>query len=101
MGDDKLRAAFDQLPHPAQQVHLPRGRQRRFGLVENVKSVAEKAVFEQREETLAVRLLVERAVAVVAEHPVGDLLQFRRHIVETLGAQEIAVARGEAASQYD
>ena len=67
----------------------------------NIKSVSEEPVSEQRQKTFAVRLLVQRLVAVIFQYAVGDVFDFRRHVVETLRPQEIAVARLESASQND
>ena len=65
--DDDLAEAG--IVHPTRQFqkfHLPRGRQRRFGFVENVEALAFAALFEKTQEALAMGMRQEvgrRAVA--------------------------------------
>ena len=70
-------------------------RQRGLGLVEDVEALAGEAVGGEREERLAVRLLVQLRAAV--EREVGRELPVavddRGDVEEALGAQEVAVAR--------
>ena len=58
-------------------------------------------MFEQAQETFAVRLPVERQVAVIAVYAVGYLVDLGGDVVETLGTQEIAVARLQPASEHE
>ena len=52
-----------------QELELPGGRQRRFGFVHQIQGVCSKAVLEQREERLPMRLLMQRHAAVGAIRP--------------------------------
>ena len=63
--------------------------------------MSEEPVSEQRQKTFAVRLLVQRLVAVIFQYAVGDVFDFRRHVEATLRPQEKAVARLESATQND
>ena len=61
-GDDELPAAADVAVQQREKLQLPRGRQRGLWLVQEVQAVVPEAVDEEREERLAVRLLVEGPV---------------------------------------
>ena len=99
--DDELRSAFHELFYPAQHIHLPRRREGGLGLVEDIEPVPAEPVFEQAQEAFAVRLPVERLVAVIAVYAVGYLVDFGGDVVETFGTQEIAVARLQPASEHE
>lgn len=59
-GDEQLRAPADgQIVQDPQERELARGRQRRLRLVEQINPVLE-SILKQRQERLAVRLLVAR-----------------------------------------
>src|SRR3954468_5536017 len=94
-GDDELRAGARGAGDRGQRGQAARDRQRGLGLVEDVEALTGEAVRGERQERLAVRLLVELEAAV--ERQVGRELALFVHIggdvEEALGAQEIAVAR--------
>jgi hypothetical protein len=68
-GDDELGAGTGRGDDHGDQGQAARGRQRGLGLVEDVEAVGGEAVLGQREERLAVGLLVELDAAV--ERDVG------------------------------
>src|SRR4051794_35933782 len=70
---------------------LTHRRKRGLGLVQDVETVAEKPVQQQREEGFAVRLLVKRDAAVASGD--AEAVDLRGHVEERLGAKEIAVGR--------
>ena len=78
-----------------EQRERARDRERRLGLVEQVEAVAAEPVGGEREERLAVRLLVQRHVAVEREvrRELAAAVDEARDVEEALGPQEVAVAR--------
>jgi hypothetical protein len=64
--DDELRAGRARARDDRQERERAADRQRGLGLVEDVEALAREAVGRQREERLAVRLLVQRRAAVEA-----------------------------------
>jgi hypothetical protein len=64
-----------------------------FGLVEEVEAVTGEAVDHEREEGFAVRLLVERPLAI--SMAIADFLDIAGEVVEAFGPQEEAVAAGD------
>ena len=85
-----------------QQRERARDRQRGLGLVEDVQALTAEAVGGEREERLAVGLLVQRDVAV--EREVGRervlAVDERGDVEEALGAQVVARARLRPALQH-
>ena len=69
--DDELRVLLDELVRSAASRELPGHRQRRLGLVEEVEAARAEAVQREREERLAVRLLVQRALRRRLPSPIG------------------------------
>src|SRR5436190_10704204 len=62
--DEELRAPFGQLVYPPHQRELAAHGERRLGLVEDVEPAAEETLEHEREERLAVRLVVQGCLAV-------------------------------------
>src|SRR3954454_10012101 len=98
--DDELRAGARRPGHDREQRERAADRQGGLRLVEDVQPLAAEAVGAEREERLAVRLLVQRDAAV--ERDVGgeevSAIDEVRDVEEALGAQEVAGAglcRGE------
>ena len=96
--DDELAAMIHEPLHEREHGKLALRRERRFGFVEKIEPVALQPVQQEREKGFAVRLLVQRSTAkrreaVAAVFHLVQLLEFRRHIVKTLRAQEPSVTR--------
>src|SRR5437762_11932370 len=76
-----------------EHAQLPLRRERRFGFIEQIKSIALETMLKQREECFPVRLPMQRGA------PVSSLntkcIDLRRDIVETFRAQKKAVAGTE------
>ena len=85
-GDKELGVAGPlEIVDDLEKGELPLGRERRLRLVEDVDTLLE-TVHEERQERLAVGLLVERLAAVGAQ--VRNLLDVSGEVIKTLGAQE-------------
>src|SRR5258708_33655420 len=80
---------FDELVNAGQQAELASGRERGFGLVEDIKPVAKKAIHQQRQKGFAVGLLMKRHASVASCY--AEPVDLRRHVEEGFGTQEIAV----------
>src|SRR4051794_34618263 len=88
-GDQELGAEVNELVDAGEQCELAHRRERRLRLVEDVEAIAEEAIEQQREECLAVRLLVQRYAAISSGD--AEAVDLRRYVEERLGAQEVAV----------
>ena len=86
-GDNELRALFSELVHAGEYSQLALRRERRFGLVEDVETLAVKAVHDEGEKRFAMRLVVQGASAVGMNQRwsagIGQIFDFRGHVVET------------------
>src|SRR5581483_221716 len=88
--DEELRAAPPHvLVDEREERELSLRRERGLGLVEDVEPLAAAAIVREREEALAVRLLVERLAAVSAAD--AQVLDLGRDVEEALGAEEVSV----------
>jgi len=89
--DDELRSLAHEIVDADERGHLTRGREGGFGFVEEVEAVAREAVFQERDEGLAVGLFVERFAAVCLEQT-GlngvEALDFGRDVEIGLGAEK-------------
>ncbi len=88
--DDELRLELDELVHPAHQRKLSVNRERGLRLVEDVEAVRPEALEHEREEGLAVRLLVQRTIVELLDRA---LLRRGREVEEALRAEEERVHR--------
>lgn len=99
-GDDELGALGDELMDQGEEAHLPSGRERGLGFIEDIETVSAETFIEQGEKRFAVRLFMQAIAAVgiddgwrwIIESLVGiQFLDFRSEIVKALRTQEIAV----------
>ena len=101
-GDDELGTALRRARDRGQHGERAGHRERGLGLVEDVEALAGEAVGGEREERLAVRLLVQLHAAVERQvRREGALaVDVGGHVEEALGAQEVAVARLRPALEH-
>ncbi len=71
--DDERTALLDEVVNADEERELPRGGERGLRLVEDVETVGLEAMLHQRQERLAMRLLVKGAVAVATHTEPLDL----------------------------
>jgi hypothetical protein len=93
--DDELRAGPRRSHDDRQQGESAADRQRRLGLVKQVKALAAEPAFGEREKRFPVRLLVQRQIAVqraVRRKTIPTVDEFR-DLDEALGAEEVPLAR--------
>ena len=105
-GDDKLGVLLDKLVDVHKQGHQPIRGEGRFRFIQQVNSVAAKAVFHKGEEALSMGLSVERSLPIAGAYLRSELffvylVNIAGSILEALRAQKEAVLRVGAAGKGD
>jgi hypothetical protein len=96
--DHELRIVQSQVMYAGQHGELTLRRQRSLRLIEDVKASPAKAFHQQGQKRLTMGLLVKRSAAIGIDdrwspRSIIEMFDLGGHVKETLGTEEIAVAR--------